>query len=1439
MPRRLISTFVLIAMAALVARAEAQVQDSPALRAAIAQAGGRAIVTLKSSNQRVQIVSPGTPPVSGQEMAAIENRMVTTYPVQVFGRAPFMAALFTVVGDSGLTRLLADPNVAAIEPDQKSRLTAAEYHSAERVARVRADAIPWGVSDVGAPAAWASGLTGAGVKVGIMDTGIDWTHPDLHVTGGYDFTTSSSAPAAYMDNVASCNGHGTHVSGTVAALQNGSQIVGVAPNAVLYALKVFEDDGAGCFAWLSSQLNALNWAVTNHLDVVSISIGNTETAAYDNAVITATGAGVVVVAASGNNSGGPVVSPANAPGAIAVAALNSDNSVASYSNSGPEMWIAAPGTNVESTMPGGGTALKSGTSMATPHVTGVVALLRQAHPTWTVDQVRNAIQSSAIDINMPGFDNSTGWGLVQAPSTQAPPPLTLAVSPVARGVSVVQGQTAPGDQASVTLSGTNASSTAWSASKKKAWTTLTTTSGTGSGTVTWTRNTTGLVVGTYVDTISISATGAAGSPGLVFDTLKITAAGQPLTIAVSPNARSVSVQQGLSAPGDNATVTLTGTNAGSTAWSATHKQPWTIFATGNGTGSGTVAWGRQASGLAVGTYVDTITVSAAGATGSPAFVYDTMKITAAPLPLTIAVSPNARSVSVQQGLSAPGDNATVTLTGTNAGSTAWSATHKQPWTIFSTSSGTGSGTVAWGRQASGLAAGTYVDTITVSAAGATGSPAFVYDTMKITAAPLPLTIAVSPNARSVSVQQGLSAPGDNATVTLTGTNAGSTAWSATHKQPWTIFATGNGTGSGTVAWGRQTSGLTAGTYVDTITVSAAGATGSPAFVYDTMKITAAPLPLTIAVSPNARSVSVQQGLSAPGDNATVTLTGTNAGSTAWSATHKQPWTIFSTSNGTGSGTVTWGRQASGLAAGTYVDTITVSAAGATGSPAFVYDTMKITAAPLPLTIAVSPNARSVSVQQGGSAPADNATVTLTGTNAGSTAWSAAKKQPWLTLTTANGTGSGVVSWTRSTAGLAAGTYVDTITVSAAGATGSPATVFDTLKISTVPVPVVLAVSPASRAVSVQQGGTAPGDNGTVTLTGTNAGSTAWSATHKQPWTVFSTGNGTGSGTVSWNRNASGLGAGTYVDTITVSAAGATGSPGTIYDTLRITAAPAPLTIAASPTSRELQVIQGGSAPGDSANIMLAGANAGSTSWSATRTSSWASLTRSTGTGSGSVKWTRNSSGLAVGTYVDTLKISVTGVSGLATTIYDTLLVAAQTIAVHPGSKRGKILKSNGASFVTVSVVDSALVDGTIGDSSFGLWTATTDSPRLQMITSNGALNTSMAWQRLPADLAPGVYVDTIHVALQTDSTVRVEFLDSLEVVAVNLPEPDVAVSDLFGGNTLTEDQRSVLDRAGNNNGRFDLGDLLAWLDHAHIRLTGALAARVQSLVAQGSKGMKK
>ncbi len=274
-----------VALLLLPSIASAQ-QDLTSLHRAVAAAGGRVIVTLKSGGHGAMLRVPGSPPVTAGQMASIETRLTRVHHMRVHSRAAFIGALMSVVDDSDLDRLVADSNVATVEPDVAAPLTSVESHDVAAPvtsaathgvvvpARFAADAIPWGVTDVGAPQAWAAGITGAGVKVGIMDSGIDITHPDLHVVGGQSFQTVNNNPSNLNDDVASCDGHGTHVAGIVAALQNGVGVVGVAPGASLYALKVFEDDGSGCVAWLSSQINALQWAVTNHLDVVSISIGN-------------------------------------------------------------------------------------------------------------------------------------------------------------------------------------------------------------------------------------------------------------------------------------------------------------------------------------------------------------------------------------------------------------------------------------------------------------------------------------------------------------------------------------------------------------------------------------------------------------------------------------------------------------------------------------------------------------------------------------------------------------------------------------------------------------------------------------------------------------------------------------------------------------------------------------------------------------------------------------------------------------------------------------------------------------------------------------------------------------------------------------------------------------------------------------------------------------
>lgn len=1420
-------------------------QASAGLQAAVAQAGGRVIVTLRSTRTggSAALMAPGSPPVAPEEQQQIAAHLQADLAVPVLKTLPATAMLVTTVQPAQLATLLADPNVAAVEPDRVWFLADVDVPvTADRWAAYRrtpkADTTPWGVAQVTAPTVWANGNKGDGIKVGVLDSGGDASHPDLSYAGGYDAVNQNTIN--WNDDVASCNGHGTHIAGTIAAKDDGIGIVGVAPHVQLYAMKVFQDVSGSCGAYTSSQIAGINWAVSQGIRLVNISIAGSSSAAYDAAIQAAAASGTYVFAAAGNN-GGAVTYPGSSAYAFGIGALDDTNTRASFSDFGPELDFSAPGVTIYSTMPGGAYGYKSGTSMATPHALGVAALILSSNPSLSFDQLRQKLIDGALDLETAGFDNNTGYGLVRAANSIAgggsPPAITLTVTPLSRRVSVQQAAAAPGDNASVTLSGTGASSATWTATKRKSWTTLTTASGTGSGTVTWSRNSAGLGIGAWVDTITVTATGATGSPRMIIDTLNITAPPPAVTLALSPASRRVSVTQGGAAVGDNASVTLSGTGAGTATWTATKRKSWTTLTTSTGTGSGTVAWTRATSALAVGTYVDTITVTSTGATGSPSTVIDSIVVTAAPLPLTLSVTPASRNVSVQVGTAAPGDAATISFTGTGAASAVWTAAKRKSWTTLTSVGGTGNGTVTWTRNTSGLAAGTYVDTISVTAAGALASPAVVYDTLVLTAAVQPLTLALAPGSRRATILQGDPAPADSVTVTITGTGASTAVWWGSHRRAYTTITSGNGSGggvgSGYLTWTRNSSGLAPGVYVDTLGVAVAGGSGLTAVVLDTFTVTASSAPLAVAITPGSRSISVQQGAGAADGSATVTITGTGASSTVWWGGHRQPWTTITSGNGSGggvgSGMLTWSRNTIGLAVGLHVDTLSVALAGGSGLTAVLYDSITVTAALSPLQLAVAPASRRVTVQAGVAAPSDNAAVTLSGTGASGAAWTASKRKSWTTLTSSAGTGSGSVAWSRDASGLAAGTYVDTITVAAVGAVGSPGTIIDTLVITAATQPLVLAVAPGARSTSVVQGGLAPGDNATVTLSGTGSASATWTASKRKSWTVLTTASGSGSGTVAWSRNTSALAVGVYVDTISVTAAGATGSPTVVFDTVRVTAAPIPVTVALSPGSRSATIVQGDAAPGASATITLAGDNAAATQWTATARKSWTVIPVATGIGSGTLSWSRSSAALAAGTYVDTITVAVN--SGSTARVIDTLVVQPVTsVATTPRGKKFRLLMSGSAASSIAPVQDSAQVQGQVPLGASDVWIASAQANWLQVTLASGHLNDWIHWQRLPSVVGVGIHVDTIHVALQSAPAVEAILIDTLEVVAVAAPAPSAAVEDLFRPGVISDDQRTLLDHEGNNNGRYDLGDFLAWVDHNHIRLSAAVMTRVQGLI---------
>lgn len=370
----------------------------------------------RSAGRYIVVLDAGEDPdrVSEEHARSEGARVELVYRHALQGYAATMSA-------GAAARISRDPRVASVEADQ----VAHAFDHGELVSGVDRIAAPGDKHVV------PSHLTINGkddvridVDVAVIDTGIDHTHPELHVVAGTDCTGGGPFNKTCVDGFAGDgNGHGTHVAGTVAAIDNGTGVVGVAPGARLHAVRVLDNSGSGYLSWIVA---GIDWVTARGgkngpISVANMSLGcECTSAAMDTAIATSVAAGIVYAVAAGNSDkDASTFSPANHPDVITVSALadfdgvsggagaktcrtDLDDTLADFSNWGAKVEITAPGVCIRSTWPGGGYNTISGTSMASPHAAGAAALLTsQSKPADKAgaDKVRQTLVS----------EGNTGW----------------------------------------------------------------------------------------------------------------------------------------------------------------------------------------------------------------------------------------------------------------------------------------------------------------------------------------------------------------------------------------------------------------------------------------------------------------------------------------------------------------------------------------------------------------------------------------------------------------------------------------------------------------------------------------------------------------------------------------------------------------------------------------------------------------------------------------------------------------------------------------------------------------------------------------------------------------------------------------------------------------------------------------------------------------------
>ncbi|WP_153730416.1 S8 family peptidase [Sporosarcina obsidiansis] len=322
----------------------------------------------------------------------------------------YIPALLVRATDEQMDAIRLEAHVQHVEKDAESPVFMPVQSSFDRLVKSSDQYKPWGIDRVQAPQIWKRGYTGEGVKVAVVDTGIALQHEDLTVSGGVSYVS-------YTKSYADDHDHGTHVAGIIGAKDNSVGVVGVAPDAELYAVKVI---GRNNSFITSDLIKGIEWSITNDMDIINLSLytyNYFDDYGLHEVLKAAHSKGLLLVGVTGNSGTDDMTNTVTYPGkyaeVIAVGSIDEYNWPSYFSSFGTEAEVVAPGEGIFSTVKNGSHNYMSGTSMAAPHVAGMLALMKERYPHYTNVQLRNELKKNTKDLGVKGWDPYYGHGLIQ------------------------------------------------------------------------------------------------------------------------------------------------------------------------------------------------------------------------------------------------------------------------------------------------------------------------------------------------------------------------------------------------------------------------------------------------------------------------------------------------------------------------------------------------------------------------------------------------------------------------------------------------------------------------------------------------------------------------------------------------------------------------------------------------------------------------------------------------------------------------------------------------------------------------------------------------------------------------------------------------------------------------------------------------------------------